>query len=1715
MAISQAVELFNYINILRADKDEQNVLQITYHKTETPPGGQMSLQENDFHREGWPVPHVSTTKYYHWFEVNYDGIGKGGLEEGDQITVTGHSLGGPLAAVAIRLFPELLDQAVTFNAPGFDPNVGIAWGLPPQVDVGEKWTDEFMALFQDAVPGLNPADSFANLNSGTERLFTVESEGSSPGDDASVVSSELITGEAASPEIYVTTEMNSHSMDQLMDGLLIQSLIEQLNPSMTREEIGLLVQSASHVPGSSDEHLLYALSTLFLDKDDATSLPVGEAGLISAADFTEFRVPLEKRIVALEKAIDNNSSLNLLSLVDEPSEAIVAEAQQDNLSGMAYRYALLHLNSFAITGDESLYNPHNQNGELEIYNPATENGQLSNMYLTDRADMLSWKICHDVTDTDYGDEIEADISEDWDYTDLGMRDDDGNPLVLRIDGEGMEWTNHQIVFGSTDEDVVEGDSRSDRLYGMDGNDTLIGKGDDDYLEGGKGHDTYVIEDHDSVRDTGANTIRWRDGLSLGGTFSKVDATTWQQDAWDANGDYVQFILSFASGKAVLTQKGGTANSVTFLDQETPAGWNDAFGIHLDMTEPEPGQIIEGTSGDDELSGGSGNDMIYGYEGYDTLEGRDGNDWIWGGEDNDDINGGLGDDYIVSGDGNDFIEGDQANPWLHNYTIGGDDWIWGGEGDDYIHGGVGDDVVFGENGNDRLWGYQGENILSGGEGDDKLYTSSGEDSLYGGAGDDIFILKEDAVSDPYAVTTIYDAEKNDILEFREGPISFYFPDGMPFYLPYDIKQMSDTTWYGTIYEGSQSEKTFYFSLKQKDLHIYVFQNEYLGGKVIVKNYTNGDFKRTLPGFNSAPVSPLSVPDQQTVQGDGFLFTLPSGTFSDPEGDALTYSATLEDGSPLPAWLNFDPITQTFSGTPGNADVGGLALTIQATDPAGLSASRSFELTVANVNDAPQVGSAIGDQEAVPNEAFAFALPEDAFRDIDAGDTLTYTATLADGSALPEWLAFDPTAGTFYGTPAQNREYAIRITATDAAGASVSQVFALDVAAADITLHGDAGADTLLGGAGNDQLYGYEGDDQLSGAAGNDILMGGAGADILDGGDGNDTLTGGAGDDIIHSGGGDDSITFGPGAGHDGITDSGGMDTLVLADGLSPEDLWVERSGNDLLVALADGSSTTITDWDVADHKVEYIRFGDGTVMEMASLIVLQAKDYDVSLDEDSSLSGAIQLANPGDEVTFSVEQSAENGQFSVNADGTWNYTPAQDYNGRDHVLVKISNAAGEQTVSSIDFTIQPLNDAPVIEDTEEPYQLIGVMTHEGTVTASDVDGDALSYSVETSPQHGTLTVDDGGRWVYSAEDGYCGRDQAVITVADGQGDMAQTTLDFSINLFRAGDLVVDQNAPAGLLLEDAGRADLELVAEGDDLRITVADRGTVLLKGYFTHPQNSLQWLDTQDGRLDLAVDNVIHAEEAGIPFFGSWCQGDNSLDDLICGSAAADRLFGLGQSDVLFGGQGNDLLFGGRGNDTLVGGDGNDVLTGGRESDTLYGDRGSDRLFGGQGEDILSGGAGDDVLFGGADADLLSSGEGDDQLYGGAGDDVYSFHQGDGHDQVRDNGSWPWSDGGCDTVRFGEDIGVEDIAFYMHRGTLHMQYGEQDRVEIVRQNRNRSSIERFELADGSYLTDADVNQLIQQMAAFAADEGIAFSSLSDVRNNPELMTLVANAWHAG
>ncbi|MEI7339535.1 putative Ig domain-containing protein [Pectobacterium carotovorum] len=205
-----------------------------------------------------------------------------------------------------------------------------------------------------------------------------------------------------------------------------------------------------------------------------------------------------------------------------------------------------------------------------------------------------------------------------------------------------------------------------------------------------------------------------------------------------------------------------------------------------------------------------------------------------------------------------------------------------------------------------------------------------------------------------------------------------------------------------------------------------------------------FGLTVTNVNDAPVVATPIPPQSVAQGGGFNFTVPDGTFSDPDGDTLTLSATLANGSPLPSWLRFDPTIGTFSGTPGNADVGTLVIRVTATDGSNTSISTSFGLTVTNVNDAPVVATPIPPQSVTQGGGFNFTVPDGTFSDPD-GDTLTLSATLANGSPLPSWLRFDPTIGTFSGTPgnADVGTLVIRVTATDGSNTSISTSFGLTV------------------------------------------------------------------------------------------------------------------------------------------------------------------------------------------------------------------------------------------------------------------------------------------------------------------------------------------------------------------------------------------------------------------------------------------------------------------------------------------------------------------------------------------------------------------------------------------------------------------------------------------------------------------------------------------------
>ncbi|MDZ8095390.1 MAG: putative Ig domain-containing protein, partial [Nostoc sp. DedQUE05] len=207
-----------------------------------------------------------------------------------------------------------------------------------------------------------------------------------------------------------------------------------------------------------------------------------------------------------------------------------------------------------------------------------------------------------------------------------------------------------------------------------------------------------------------------------------------------------------------------------------------------------------------------------------------------------------------------------------------------------------------------------------------------------------------------------------------------------------------------------------------------------------------FTLTVNNVNDAPEVMNEIANQQATEDTVFTFIIPDNTFKDVDaGDTLTYTATLENGDSLPSWLSFNAATKTFSGTPLNANVGSLNIKVTAKDTAGAQANDVFVLTVNNVNDAPEVFQAIAPQQATEDTVFTFIIPDNTFIDVDAGDTLTYTATLENGDSLPSWLTFNAATKTFSGTPlnANVGSLNIKVTATDLALAQISDVFTLTV------------------------------------------------------------------------------------------------------------------------------------------------------------------------------------------------------------------------------------------------------------------------------------------------------------------------------------------------------------------------------------------------------------------------------------------------------------------------------------------------------------------------------------------------------------------------------------------------------------------------------------------------------------------------------------------------
>ena len=178
---------------------------------------------------------------------------------------------------------------------------------------------------------------------------------------------------------------------------------------------------------------------------------------------------------------------------------------------------------------------------------------------------------------------------------------------------------------------------------------------------------------------------------------------------------------------------------------------------------------------------------------------------------------------------------------------------------------------------------------------------------------------------------------------------------------------------------------------------------------------------------------------------------------------------------------------------------------------------------------------------------------------------------------------------------------------------------------------------------------------------------------------------------------------------------------------------------------------------------------------------------------------------GDPLTYAATSAPAKGSVAFTADGGFTYTPTPDARhaaARDWVTeselsdsftVTISDGRGGSVSGPIEVPIGPKNDAPVAAaPTVGTPGASGVIT--GSVTATDADGDSLTYSGSGSTAKGTVTIDPRtGAFTYtpnaSAHGMSATTDTFTITITDGYGGSTPVALSVPIAALVVGNSMV--------------------------------------------------------------------------------------------------------------------------------------------------------------------------------------------------------------------------------------------------------------------------------------------------------------------------------------
>ncbi|KIQ23265.1 hypothetical protein RT97_25870 [Variovorax paradoxus] len=258
------------------------------------------------------------------------------------------------------------------------------------------------------------------------------------------------------------------------------------------------------------------------------------------------------------------------------------------------------------------------------------------------------------------------------------------------------------------------------------------------------------------------------------------------------------------------------------------------------------------------------------------------------------------------------------------------------------------------------------------------------------------------------------------------------------------------------------------------------------------------------------------------------------------------------------------------------------------------------------------------------------------------------------------------------------------------------------------------------------------------------------------------------------------------------------------------------------SLTDGSSTDTSTLTIAVAPVDD-PFTD------ASETVTTDEDTPLAgsvLTGTSSVDGPVTVASftvAGDGTTYTAGQTATiagAGTLVINADGSYTFTPATNYNGAVPVVTYTTSDGSSTDTSTLTITVAAVNDAPdAVNDTattpiNTPLVNIPVLAND-----TDADGDPLTVTgASVGAGQGTVSVNPDGTIDFTPASGVTGPVQITYTVSDGKGGVDTATLTVTVGA---------NTPPQGADATANGTEDTPLVLGPANFPFTDPDAGQAL------------------------------------------------------------------------------------------------------------------------------------------------------------------------------------------------------------------------------------------------------------------------------------------------